>query len=163
MRETSNQDEETGRNIGIYIGFLRECFCVRSGLNPLEWRHPQTLYRGADFSVGVVVDYARRQTEQIWWQGFTSASADIDQARNFPGNVLFEIILADPVPSVSEYSAFPNEKEFILNPYQRFTLDGVRWSDSTSRWIIQVGGSASPDPISWLGHYSDTDTISSAH
>jgi hypothetical protein len=24
MRETSNQDEETGRNIGIYIGILRE-------------------------------------------------------------------------------------------------------------------------------------------
>jgi hypothetical protein len=156
MRETSNQDEETGRNIGIYIGFLRECFCVRSALNPLRWSLPDTLYRGASFSVGVIVDYARRQTEHIWWQGFTSASADIHQARNFQGNVLFEIILADPVPSLSECSVFPQEKEFVLNPYQRFTLDGVRWSDSTGRWIIQVGGCASPDPISWLGAYSNT-------
>jgi hypothetical protein len=151
MRETSNQDEETGRNIGIYIGILRECFCVRSGLNPLECKLPQTLYRGANFAMDVVVDYARRQTEQIWWQGFTSASADIDQARRFPGNVLFEISLVEPVPSLYQYSAYPQEQEFILNPYQPFILDGVRWSDSAGRWIIQVGGSPAPDPVSWFG------------
>jgi hypothetical protein len=150
MREASNPNEETGRNIGIYIGFLRECFSVRSDVNPLEWTLPQKLYRGANFSVGVIVDYARHEKEYIWWQGFTSASADINQARRFQGNVLFEIVLADPVPSLAECSAFPEEQEFILNPYQRFTLDGVRWSDSLGRWIIQVGGCTSPGPVSWF-------------
>jgi hypothetical protein len=153
MRETTKQDEETGRNIGIYIGFLRECFCVREGLGALEWNLPQRLYRGANFPIGVIVDYARRQGENIWWQGFTSSSSDVHQARKFQGNVMFEIILTDPAPSLSGCSAFPQEQEFILNPYQRFTLDGVRWSNSTGRWIIQVGGSSSPDQESWFGQY----------
>jgi hypothetical protein len=128
-------------------------------LNPLEWKVPQTLYRGANFPVGVVVDYARRQNQHIWWQSFTSTSADLDRARLFRGNVLIEISVADPAPSLSEYSAFPAEQEFILNPYQRFTLDGVRWSDSANRWIIQVVGSASPDPISWLAGYANPGSV----
>jgi hypothetical protein len=150
MRETSNIDEETGRNLGLYIGILRECFCVRSELNPLEWRMPQTLYRCANFPIGVIVDYARRQNEKIWWQGFTSTSSDINEARKFRGNVLFEIALTGFAPSLSECSAFPHEHEFIVNPYQQFTLDGVGWSDSSGRWIIQVGAISSPDPISWF-------------
>jgi hypothetical protein len=150
MRETSNRDDETGRNIGIYIGIVRECFCVRSDLNPLSWGIPAKLYRGAKFPVGVVVDYARRQGEHIWWQGFTSASSDINQARKFEGNVMFEIVLTDSAPSLCECSAFPDEKEFVLNPYQPFILDGVRWSNSLGRWIIQVGGSPSPSPDSWF-------------
>jgi hypothetical protein len=153
MRETSNQDEETGRNIGIYIGILRECFCVRSGLNPLEWNIPQNLYRGANFSIEVIVDYARRGSEHIWWQSFTSTSSDIDRARRFPGNVLFEISVVDPVPSLAEHSAYPEEQEFILNPYQQFNLGGVHWSDSTRRWIIQLAGFPSLDPVSWFGAY----------
>jgi hypothetical protein len=150
MRETSNRDEETGRNVGIYIGIVRECFCVRSDLNPLSWSIPAKLYRGAKFPVGVVVDYARRQTEQIWWQGFTSASSDIKQARKFEGNVVFEIVLTDSSPSLCECSAFPQEQEFILNPYQQFRLEEVRWNNSLGRWIIQVGGLPSPDPVSWF-------------
>jgi hypothetical protein len=160
MRETLNQNEETGRNIGIYVGFPRECFCVRSELNPLEWKCPQTLYRGAAFPIGVTVDYARRPSEYMWWQGFTSASADINHARQFQGNALFEISVVDPVPSLSEYSAFPEEQESVLNPYQRFALDRVGWNDSSRRWIIQVRGHPAPDPISWFGEYVQTDPIS---
>jgi TPR repeat protein len=157
LRETSNRDDETGRNIGIYIGIVRECFCVRSDLNPVEWRFPQKLYRGAKFPVGAVVDYARRQGEHIWWQGFTSASSDINIARRFEGNVMFEISVADSTPSLTECSAFPGEQEFILSPYQQFILDGVRWSDSLGRWTIQVVGAPSPNPDSWFVESSNPD------
>jgi hypothetical protein len=157
MRETSDRDEETGRNIGIYIGVVRECFCVRSDLNPLSWSIPAKLYRGAKFPVGVVVDYARRQYEHIWWQGFTSASSDINQARKFEGNVMLEILLTDSAPSLSHYSAFPQEQEFVLNPYQQFTLNGVRWSHSLGRWIIQVEELPSPNPVSWFAESPSTD------
>jgi hypothetical protein len=156
MRETGNRDEETGRNIGIYVGFLRECFCVQSSLNPLEWSRPRHLYRGADFPTGVLVDYARRQGEKIWWQGFTSASANIDVARRFEGNVLFEIVLNESAASLSQYSNFPDEEEFILNPYQRFTLDAIQWNDSLNRWTIRLFGRPSPDPISWFGEPATT-------
>jgi hypothetical protein len=99
MRDTVNRDEETGRYSGISIGILRECFCVQSDLNPLEWTLPQKLYRSADFPTGVIVDYARRRTGFIFWQGFTSTSSDVDQARRFVGNALFGIILRHPAPS----------------------------------------------------------------
>jgi hypothetical protein len=158
MRESGNRDEETGRNIGIYIGFVRECFCVKSEFNPLEWSRPRHLYRGADFPIGVIVDYARRQGENIWWQGFTSASSDIAVARSFRGNVMFCIILTESAPSLSEYSAFPSEQEFLLNPYQRFTLDAIEWSASLNRWSIRIMGCPSPDPISWLGEPATTNT-----
>jgi hypothetical protein len=135
MRETSNIDDETGRNIGLYIGILRECFCVRSSLNPVDWRLPETLYRSANFSIGIIVDYARRQNENIWWQGFTSTSSDVNEARKFRGNVLFEIVLTGSAPSLCECSAFPNEREFIINPYHNSHLMGL---DGVNRL---VGGS----------------------
>jgi hypothetical protein len=160
MRDTFNRDEETGRNIGIYIGILRECFCVRSSLNPLEWRIPAALYRGARFGVGVIVDYARRQNEDIWWQGFTSASSDLEQARRFEGNVMIEISVVDPAPSLCEYSSFPDEHEFVLNPYQRFAVGGVRWNESLGRWIIQIVGSPSPNPDSWFVESPNADGLS---
>jgi hypothetical protein len=154
MRDGAN--EETGRNVGIYIGILRECFCVRSRVNPLQWTQTETLYRGADFPIGVVVDYARRKGELIWWQGFTSSSSDINQALLFPGNILFEISLTDTVPSLSEYSALPHEREFVLNPYEWFALDGIRWGDSTRRWIIELHSWSSPAPVSWFGDAQTT-------
>jgi hypothetical protein len=64
---------------------------------------------------------------------------------------MFRIILTEPAPSLSQYSAFPDEEEFILNPYQRFTLDAIQWSDSMNRWTIRIVGCPSPDPISWFG------------
>jgi hypothetical protein len=160
MRDTFKRDEETGRNIGIYIGILRECFCVRSSLNPLEWRIPAQLYRGAKFGVGVIVDYARRQNEDIWWQGFTSARSAIEQARRFEGNVMFEISVVDPAPSISEYSSFPDEQEFVLNPYQRFAVGGVRWNESMGRWVIQIVGSPSTNPDSWFVESPNADGLS---
>jgi hypothetical protein len=164
MRETNNIDESTGRNLGIYIGILRECFCVqcksrsRSGLNQLEWIRPAKLYRGATFPFEVVIDYGRRRTENIWWQGFTSASSDINVARQFQGNVMLEIFVSDPVPSLSQYSAFPNEHEFILSPYSRFKLHDVRWNEESGRWIIRVLGEPSTNPPSWFVATSDADS-----
>jgi hypothetical protein len=150
MRETGNRDEETGRNLGLYIGILRECFCLRSALNPLEWSRPLIVYRGAHFPLEVLVDYARRKGQHIWWQGFTSVSADINRARGFPGNVLFKIFVTSPAPSLAQYSAYPVEQEFVLNPYQHFVLDYLNWDDSLHRWVIEVNGLSSPDPMSWF-------------
>jgi hypothetical protein len=153
-----NQDEETGRNLGLYIGTLRECFCVRSKVNPLKWLTSQTLYHGALFPLGIVVDYARRETENIWWQAFTSKSADLDVACGLYGNILFEVLITDLAPSLSEVSAFPPEQEFILHPYQRFTIERVRWSDLAARWIIQVTAFSSPPVTSWFTGYENSDS-----
>jgi hypothetical protein len=150
MRESPNGDEETGWNLGLYIGLLRECFCISSGLSPLEWSIPTTLYRGADFPFEDVADYARRYSEYIWWQSFSSASADIREARKFRGNVLFQISVLERTASVSKYSAYPREQEFIIHPYQRFFLEGVSWDDSLNRWIIRAIGMSSLDPTTWL-------------
>jgi hypothetical protein len=160
LRETSNRDEETAQNLGIYIGILRECFCVRSGLSPLEWRTPERLYRSTKFPIRVVVDYARRSGQRIWWQGFASASADVNQARQFEGNVMFEIYVAGSAASLCECSAFPGEQEFILNPYQQFKLEGIIWNHSLRRWIIRIDGYPSPDPISWFVESSNPDAHS---
>jgi hypothetical protein len=123
----------------LYIGLLRECFCVCGGLNPLSWENTQVVYRGAQFSLDIVADYARRPDELIRWEGFTSSSPDPSVALGFPGNVLFEISLHTPVASLGDVSAFTSEREVVLSPYQRFSLNGVRWEESYGRWILSVG------------------------
>jgi hypothetical protein len=138
LRSGLESDAETGRNLGLYIGLLRECFCVREGLGPLSWECPHVVYRGADFPLDIVADYARRAEELIRWQGFTSTSRDLRVALGFPGNVLFQISLNDSVVSLDEVSAFNTEHEFILTPYQCFSLRGVRWDYDCGRWILSV-------------------------
>jgi hypothetical protein len=123
----------------LYIGLLRECFCIYGGFNPLSWESPTLVYRGANFSIDVIADYARRADELVRWQGFTSSSEDIAVAVRFPGNALFEISLTRFVASLEDISAFKGEHEFILSPYQRFSLNGVRWDCDRGRWILSVG------------------------
>jgi TPR repeat protein len=139
LRLAGESDAETGRNLGLYVGLLRECFCVSGGCNPLLWESPKLVYRGADLPLDTLVDYARRPEEWIRWPGFTSSSRLRSVALDFPGNVLFEVSLTDPVPSLNDISAFKNEEEFILSPYQWFELDRVRWDPECGRWIVTVG------------------------
>jgi hypothetical protein len=148
LRESPTGDLETGKNLGLYIGLLRECFCIDSGV--FTWERPEILYRGVDFSVEVVADYARRKHQPIWWQGFTSASKNINVALKFGQTVLFEISTWNPSPSVGKNSAFQSEKEFILNPYQQFYLGKVRWKEEINRWVISVKGEESPQASPWL-------------
>jgi hypothetical protein len=96
------------------------------------------VYRGANFSLDIVADYARRSEEIVRWQGFTSASWDRGVALGFPGNVLFEISLWNPVASLDDISAFKDEQEVILTPYQDFSLECVRWDSDCGRWIVSV-------------------------
>jgi hypothetical protein len=151
LRSGTESDGDTGRNLGLYIGLLRECFCICGRLSPVSWECPQVVYRGAHFSIDIVADYARRPDELIRWQGFTSSSGDRGVALSFLGTVLFEISLANPVPSLHAMSAFKNEQEFILSPYQRFSLSAVRWDCDCGRWIIAVAEEQDlPDVRSWF-------------
>jgi hypothetical protein len=151
LRSGREGDAETGQNLGLYIGLLRECFCVSGESSPVLWERPNVVYRGADFTLDVVVDYARRREEDIRWQGFTSSSRDLQVALGFPGNVLFEITLVHPAPSLDTISAFKNEHEIILSPYQRFSLFGVRWDSDCGRWILSVGEQGDlPAVRSWI-------------
>jgi hypothetical protein len=122
LRVSTDGQTETGRNLGLYIGLLRECFCVSAGSSPLSWECPTVVYRGAHFPVDILADYARRPDELIRWQGFTSSSRDMKVALGFPGNVLFEVALRDNVASLDEMSAFKHEHEYVLSPYQWFSL-----------------------------------------
>jgi hypothetical protein len=117
---------------------LRECFCVGAESSPLAWERPQVVYRGADFGIDVLVDYARRPEELIRWQGFTSVSRDINVALGFAVNILFEISLRYPVAALDAISAFKREQELILNPYQWFSLSSVRWDPTYGRWILSI-------------------------
>jgi TPR repeat protein len=65
LRSGTEADPVTARNLGLYTGLLRECFCVRGQLNPLSWERPQVVYRGANFSIDILADYARRPDELI--------------------------------------------------------------------------------------------------
>jgi hypothetical protein len=123
LRSGHESDPETGRNLGLYVGLLRECFCVPRGLSTLLWEYPKVVYRGASFGFDILADYARRPDELIRWQGFTSSSSDRRVALGFPGNVLFEISLVHPLASLDEISAFKHEHDFILSPYQWFCLN----------------------------------------
>jgi TPR repeat protein len=73
LRSSTGPATETGRNLGLYIGLLRECFCVSGGFSPLAWDRPAVVYRGANFALDILADYARRPDELIRWQGFTSS------------------------------------------------------------------------------------------
>jgi hypothetical protein len=115
------------------------------------------VYRGASFSLDIVADYARRPDELIRWQGFTSSSRDLNVALSFPGNVLFEISLRFPVASLDEVSAFKDEHEFILSPYQWFSLKGVRWDSDCGRWILSLGEETDlPEMRSWFVNSAST-------
>jgi hypothetical protein len=138
LRLGPESDRETGRNLGLCIGLLRECFCVRGELNPVSWSCPKVVYRGASFSIDIVVDYARCPEELIRWQGFTSSSGDQRTALGFPGNVLFQISVTHSLASLDDISAFKTEHEFILTPYQWFSLNDVRWDGECQRWILSV-------------------------
>jgi hypothetical protein len=70
---------------------------------------------------------------------------------------MFEITLGDPAPSLSAFSAFPDEREFILSPYRRFRLLGVSWSDALGRWIIRVEDVVQASPDSWLTSSADAE------
>jgi hypothetical protein len=151
LRSGMNANVETGRNLGLYIGLLRECFCVWGGLTPLSWECPTVVYRGAEFSIDILVDYARRPDDLIRWQGFTSSSPDIKVALGFPGSVLFEISLRHPVASLSAISMFRSEHEFILSPYQWFSLKCVRWDSDCGRFILSVSEERDlPEVRSWF-------------
>jgi TPR repeat protein len=151
LRLSTEGDPETGRNLGLYIGLLRESFCFCGGLNPLPWECPNVVYRGASFRIDTLVDYARRPEELIRWQGFTSASRSVGVALGFPGNVLFEISLTHRVAALDTISAFSHEHEFILTPYQWFSLHGVRWDPDCGRWILSVGEEKDlPQVESWF-------------
>jgi hypothetical protein len=138
LRSGASADEDTRRNLALYIALVRECFCIPGGSNPVQWERPILLYRGACFSVDTVVDYARRREEMIRWQGFTSTSSDVNVALRFPGSVLFEISVSDPVPSLAAISAFASENEFILTPYQWFDIRDVRWDSKYERWVFAI-------------------------
>jgi hypothetical protein len=138
LRAGTGADQETGRNLGLYIGLLRECFCVGQKSSPLAWECPQVVYRGADFGIDVLVDYARRPEELIRWQGFTSSSRDVNVALGFAVNILFEVSLRYSVASLDAISAFKREHEFILSPCQWFSLSCVRWDDTYGRWIVSI-------------------------
>lgn len=160
LRSRQGADPETGRNLGLYIGLLRECFCVSSASNPLLWERPRLVYRGARFDLGDIIDYARRPDEFIRWQSFTSSSADINVALQFPGNVLFEMSLAHPVVSLNEVSAFQNEQEFVVSPYQWFEIKAIRWAPQYQRWIFPLREEWDlPNAPSWL---QTSDIVSDA-
>jgi TPR repeat protein len=151
LRSSGTSDADTGRNLGLYMGVLRECFCVSSLWNPVPWGNPPLVYRGASFEVDIVIDYARRPEEIIRWQGFTSTSGSVDVALGFPGNVLFEISLTHAVASLAGISAFQHEQEFVISPYQWFALNGVRWDCRCQRWIFSVREQNDlPDVASWF-------------
>jgi hypothetical protein len=151
LRSGAESDPETGRNLGLYLGLLRECFCTDKAPNPLQWESPAVVYRGADFSIDIIADYARRPDELIHWQGFTSSSRDRVVALGFSVTVLFEISLTNPVPSMVGISAYEHEQEVILSPYQMFALNGVHWDCDCRRWILSFGESRfRPRLSSWF-------------
>jgi hypothetical protein len=77
-------------------------------------------------------------------------------ALGFPGNVLFEISVVHPIPSLDAISAFKNEHEFILSPYQWFALRGIRWDPGFARWIVFVEEEKRLLEVrSWISKLSD--------
>jgi hypothetical protein len=160
LRSSAESDQETGRNLGLYIGLLRECFCVVGGRSPLSWLSPAVVYRGANFSLDIVADYARRPDELIRWQGFTSSSRDEGVALGFPGNVLFEISLKNSVASLDDISAYSREQEVILSPYQTFSLDSIRWDGDRGRWILSLSETENlPEVPSWFDKAAATQAM----
>jgi hypothetical protein len=152
LRLGTESDAETSRNLGLYIGLLRECFCVRGELNPCSWDDLHVVYRGANFTLDVLADYARHPDEVIRWQGFASSSRTVGGA--LAGNVLFEISLTHPVASLAELSEFKDELEVVVSPYQRFSLRCVRWDCDSRRWILSVEEELEATEVqSWLAGY----------
>jgi hypothetical protein len=150
LRENSALDSETGRNLGVYIGLLRECFCVYGETNPLKWKDVPRLYRAGEFGIDTVMDYARRNGGVMRWPNFGSSSTEAKVALGFPGNVLFQVATGDPRPSLVEVSAFPDEQEYILSPYDWFSIEQVRWSEEYRRWIVAIGEAKRSPAPSWL-------------
>jgi hypothetical protein len=155
----SESDRETGRNLGLYIGLLRECFCVRDGPSPLSWSSSGVVYRGADFGLDILADYVRGAGETIRWQGFASSSRDRGAALGFARNVLFEILLDGSVPSLDDISAYRHEQEIVLTPHQDFAIEGVRWDGDCRRWILSVSERARRlRGLSWFGKISTSSS-----
>jgi hypothetical protein len=144
LRVGTESDRETGRNLGLYITLLRECFGIRKALSPVSWDRPKIVYRGANFRLDEIVEYARHPDEEFRWQGFTSSSRDRGVALDFPGNVLFQISLRHSVASLDEVSAFKHERECVLNPEGWFSVKSVRWDVDCGRWILSVSETGTP-------------------
>jgi hypothetical protein len=52
--------------------------------------------------------------------------------------VLCQISLRRPVALLEGISAFANEHEVIVNSYQWFQIETVRWDAQCSRWILPL-------------------------
>jgi hypothetical protein len=148
---------ETGRNLGVYIGLLRECFSVQSSRHRVKWSRPDRVYRGAQFRIDVVADYFRSAGDVIRFPCFASSSSRKEVALAFPGNVLFDVALVDVLPSLSDISAFKDEDEFVLSPYLWFSLGGIHWDGECGRWVISILDTARPEVPSWLRSRLDSD------
>jgi hypothetical protein len=67
LREYLSSDPETGRDLRVYIWVVRECFCIRTRTNPFSEELPAILYRGANFSIEDMIEYAPRPGAMIRW------------------------------------------------------------------------------------------------
>lgn len=132
---------ETLENLKVPIGLLREVFGVRSPAGPLRWCGG-TVWRVAHFPIDVIVDYARRDEELIFWEGFVSASrtraAALEFAHATGANILLEIRLREPAACVKGFSEYEGEEEVVLTPYMCFRLGKMHWDSHIGLFSSRV-------------------------
>jgi hypothetical protein len=150
LRGAEVSDRESEHNLGLLIGLLRECFCVKGGLSGVEWKAGR-VYRGCKVPIDVIMDMRRRTGQRVFWHGFTSTTAHVNVVLACQPTLVCEVDLRAPTAAPGERSAFGDEGEVILSPYQEFRIVRVEWERSCGCWVAVLESSEEvPMVASWL-------------
>jgi hypothetical protein len=123
---------QQNRNVHILHNLRR--FLSKSQYKPIK------VYRGDNVSEEKLEQYRQAIGDSkrcFKWLCFVSASMNMDVAKQFTKNILYEIDLDryasnDQYATIMHISTYPGEEEVLLRPGVRFRIDQIRTSTDTN-------------------------------
>ncbi|CAF1087378.1 unnamed protein product [Didymodactylos carnosus] len=99
-----------------------------------------TVYRSAELSDDLIEQFRQSSGshEKRLFSAFTSTSRSKNVAEFYGGNVIFAIKIFKNGADISQYSAFPQEEEVLLEASFWFVIQSCTFDKTTNKWFIRL-------------------------
>ncbi|XDV12365.1 hypothetical protein PO909_001060 [Leuciscus waleckii] len=110
---------------------------------------------------GTTVEFDKKVlNKEVRFGSFTSSSLDPKVANDFGPKSCFEIFTCEST-DVIKYSKYPDQKEVLIPPYEKFMVTDVKTKGQDGAWCDTVFKLKSTGKISYLNCGVDAETMSS--